>query len=209
MTGRYKVLLHLDSLQSCNGDFRACWHRLISLCQSLEHDGLHFDVQFNFADSPHAMVSASGTASAQKARRARSSTIPPALSAEQIQKHLVAAKQAIIRAASNGHCWIGAQEWRQLRNRQRAIGRIIARVKAQGRNTLDDGEIRIAKEALGDYTRWIPLTPESLLETAKRQYKPFRPYQPPQPAARLLRLADFAEYAYWLELARLRAGRAA
>ncbi len=209
MTGRYKVLLHLDSASSHNGDFRAGWHRLIDLCQSLDRDGLSYDLQFNLVDSPHAVVNASGTAKPQKMRRARVSTMPPALSAEQIQKRLTAAKQAVIPMASNGHGGTGRQEWWQLRNRRRAIGRIIARVKAQGRTTLSDGDIRLAKAALGNYARWIALTPEGLLETAKREYKPFRPYQPSQPAARLRRLADFAEYAYWLELARLRAGRAA
>lgn len=209
MTGRYRVLLHLESANTHNGDFRAGWHRLINLCQSLERDRLHYDVQFDLADSPHAVVSASGTAKPQKMRRARVSTIPPALSTEQIQKRLTAARQTIIPAASNADCWTGRQQWRQLRIRQRAIGRIIARVKAQGRSTLDDGDIRLAKAALGNYARWITLTPDGLLETAKREYKPFRPYQPPQPAARLTRLADFAEYAYWLELALLRAGRAA
>jgi hypothetical protein len=209
MTGRYKVLLHLDSAQSLNGDFRAGWHRLITLCQSLDRDGLHYDVQFNLADSPNAVVSASGTAKPQKVRQPRISTVPPILSTEQIQKRLTAAKLAIIPAASNGYGCVGRQDWRQVRNRQRVIGRIIARLKAQGRTTLDDADIRLAKAALGDYARWVALTPEGLLQTAKREYKPFRPYQPPQPAARLMRLADFAEYAYWLELARLRAGRAA
>jgi hypothetical protein len=209
MTGRYKVLLHLDSANCHNDDFRAGWHRLITLCQSLDRDGLHYDVQFTLSDSPHAVVSASGTAKPQKMRRARIATMPPALSTEQIQKRLTAAKQAIIPMATNGHCWPGRQGWRQLRSRQRAIGRIIARAKAQGRSALNDGDIRRAKAVLGNCARWITLTPEGLLETAKREYKPFRPYQPPQPAARLTRLADFAEYAYWLELALLRAGRAA
>jgi hypothetical protein len=73
----------------------------------------------------------------------------------------------------------GRQEWRQLRNRQRSIGRIIARVKAQGRSALNDGDIRRARTALGDCARWIALTPEGLLETAKREYKPFRPLPAP------------------------------
>jgi hypothetical protein len=47
MTGRYKVSLHLDSAKPRNGDFRACWHRLINLCQSLERAGLRYDVQFS------------------------------------------------------------------------------------------------------------------------------------------------------------------
>jgi hypothetical protein len=205
MTGRYKVLLHLDSAKSRNGDFRACWHRLINLCQSLDRDGLGYEVQFSLSEFPHAIVSASGTAKPQKIRRARATIMPPALSMEQVQKRLIAAKQVL--EPSPGPCWNYSQrDWRQLRKRQRVIGRIIARMKAQGRTALNDSDIRRVNAAIGG---WIALTPEGLLEAAQREYKPFRPYQPPQPAARLARLADFAEYAYWREMARLLAERRA
>jgi hypothetical protein len=205
MTGRYKVLLHLDSAKSRNGDFRACWHRLINLCQSLDRDGLNYDVRFSLSELPHAMVSASGTAKPQKISRARANIMPPALSMEQVQKRLLASKQAL--ETSPGPCWNHSQqEWPQLRKRQRVIGKVIARMKAQGRTALNDSDIRRVKAAIGG---WIALTPEGLLEAAQREHKPFRPYQPPQPAARLARLADFAEYAYWCEMARLLAERRA
>jgi hypothetical protein len=94
----------------------------------------------------------------------------------------------------------GQQEWLQIRQRQRVLGRVIARMKAQGRSTLNDADIRRIKAAIGG---WIALTPEGLLQAAKREHKAFRPCVPPQPAVRLARLADFAEYAHWREMARL------
>jgi len=205
MTGRYKVLLHLDSAKSRNGDFRACWHRLINLCQSLDRDGLSYEVQFSLGEFPHAIVSASGTAKPQKIRRARAAIIPLALSMEQVQKRMIAARQALV--PSPGPCWNHSQqEWRKGPKRQRVIGRVIARMKAQSRTTLNDSDIRHVRAAIGG---WIALTPEGLLEAARSQHKAFRPYVPPQPAARLMRLADFAEYSHWREMARLLAERRA
>jgi hypothetical protein len=187
----------------------------VELCASLSQDGLNYDVQFNFTPAaeecsdavpgPYAVVIAQGTPKLQVQRRARISTIPPALNVEQVQKRLIAAKQTVV--PSPEPRWNhGQQEWLQSRKRQRVIGRVIARLKSQGRNTLDDSDIRHVQTAIGG---WIALTPEGLLETARREYKPFRPYQPPQPAARLARLADFAEYAHWREMARLLAERRA
>src|SRR5712692_2083658 len=118
MTGRYKVLLQLDCAKSRNGDFRACWHRLINLCQSLDRDGLSYEVQFSLGEFPHAIVSASGTAKPQKIRRARAAIIPLALSMEQVQKRMIAARQALV--PSPGPCWNHSQqEWLKVRKRQR------------------------------------------------------------------------------------------
>jgi hypothetical protein len=125
-----------------------------------------------------------------------------------VQKRLMAAKQAVV--PSPGPCWNHSQrEYPQIRKRQHAIGRIIARMKAQGRSTLDDSDFRQLQTATGHDRRWTACTVEALMQQAKREHKAFRPYQPPQPAARLARLAEFAEYAYWLELARLLAERRA
>jgi hypothetical protein len=221
MTGRYRVYLPLNSAEGCgfrrdrNPRFDDCWSRFVELCASLNRDGLNYDVQFNFTPSaeqcsdvvpgPYAVVIAQGTPKPRVQRRSRAIIIPPALSTEQVQKRLIAAKQTIV--PSPGPCWNGGQqEWLKVRKRQRVIGRVIARMKAQGRNTLDDSDIRHVRAAIGG---WVALTPEGLLESAKREYKPFRPYQPEQPAARLARLADFAEYAHWREMARLLAERRA
>lgn len=215
MTGRYRVYLPLDSTlgRGCRKDrasqFDDCWHRFVALCVSLDRDGLGYDVQFNLAPSaeqcseavpgPFALVIAQGTPKPRGQRRARVTIIPPALSMEQVQKRLMAAKQTAVPMPSPG--WNHSQqEWPQVRQRQRVIGRVIARLKAQGRSTLNDSDIHRIKTALGG---WIALTPEELLEAAKREQKAFRPYVPPQPAARLARLADFHEYAYWREMARL------
>jgi hypothetical protein len=187
----------------------------VELCGSLNRDGLSYDVQFNFTPSaeqcsdvvpePYALVIAQGTPKPRVQRRARATAIPPALSMEQVQKRLIAAKQTVVPSARPG--WNhGQQEWLKIRKRQRVLGRIIARMKAQGRNTLDDSAICHVQTAIGG---WIALTPEGLLESARREYKPFRPYQPEQPAVRLARLADFAEYTHWREMARLLAERRA
>jgi hypothetical protein len=219
MTGRYRVYLPLSSAGGFRRDrnprFDDCWSRFVGLCASLNRDGLSYDVQFNFTPSaeqcsdvvpgPYALVIAQGTPKPRLQRRARVSTIPSALNAEQVQKRLIAAKQTVV--PSPGPCWNhGQQEWLKVRKRQRVIGRVIARMKAQSRNTLDDGDISRVRAAIGG---WMVLTPEGLLEAARREYKPFRPYQPEQPAARLARLADLAEYAYWREMARLLAERRA
>jgi hypothetical protein len=138
MTGRYKVYLPLDSAHRA---FDACWHRFVAVCSSLDRDGLSYDVTFNFAPTaeqcsnavpgPYALITGQGTPKPRVQRRTRASIMPPVPSAEQIQKRLIAAKRAIIPAASNGASWNGGyQGWRQLRNRQQAIGRIIARIKA-------------------------------------------------------------------------------
>lgn len=219
--GRYRVYLPLNSAEGCgfrkdrNPLFDDCWHRFVTLCSSLDRDGLSYDVEFNFAPSaeqcsdavpgPHAVITAQGTPKPRVQRRVRVCIIPPALSAEQVQKRLLAAKQAIVPMTSP--CWNHSQqEWLKVRKRQRVIGRVIARMKAQGRNALNDSDIHRIKAAIGG---WIALTPEGLIEAAKREHKPFRPYQPPQPAARLARLADFAEYTHWREMARLLAERRA
>ncbi len=221
MTGRYRAYLPLNSAEGSgfrrdrNPRFDDCWSRFVELCASLYRDGLSYDVQFNFTPSteqcsdvvpgPYAVVIAQGTPKPRLQRRARVNTIPPALNAEQVQKRLIAAKQTVV--PSHGPCWnYGQQEWLKVRKRQRVIGRVIARLKAQGRTTLNDSDICCVKAAIGG---WIALTPEGLLETARREYKRFRPYQPEQPAARLARLADFAEYAHWREMARLLAERRA
>jgi len=215
MTGRYRVYLPLDSTlgRGFRKDralqFDNCWHRFVGLCISLDRDGLNYDVQFNLAPSPEqcsdavpgpfALVIAQGTPKPRVQRRTRAAIIPPALSVEQVQKRLIAAKQTAVPMASPG--WNhGQQEWPQVRKRQRVIGRVIARMKAQGRSTLNDSDMRRIKTAIGG---WIALTPDGLLEAARRQHKAFRPYVPPQPAARLARLADFAEYVHWREMARL------
>ena len=215
MTGRYRVYLPLDSADGCgfrrdrNPRFDDCWHRFVALCASLDRDGLSYEVQFNLAPSaeqcseavpgPFALVIAQGTPKPRVQRRTRVAIIPPALSMEQVQKRLIAAKQTAVPMPSPG--WNHSQQdWLQVRKHQRVIGRVIARMKAQGRNTLSEADTRRIKTAIGG---WIALTPEGLMEAARRQHKAFRPYTPPQPAARLARLADFAEYAYWLEMARL------
>jgi len=224
MTGRYKLYLPLDSTlgRGFRKDraslFDDCWHRFVGLCASLERDGLSYDVQFNFAPTaeqcssavpgPHALVIAQGTPKPRVQRRARVSVMPPALNTEQIQKRLLSAKQAVMPSPQSQ--WIcGQADWPEVRKRQRVIGRIIARMKAQGRNVLDDSDIRRYQIATGRDWSWIKLTPEILMQHARGEHRAFRPYQAPQPATRLARLADFAEYAYWLELARLRADRSA
>ncbi len=221
MMGRYRVYLPLNSAEGSgfrrdrNPRFDDCWSRFVELCISLNLDGLNYEVQFNFTPTaeqcsdavpgPYALVIAQGTPKHRVQRRAKATIIPPALSLEQVQKRLIAAKQTVVPSPRPG--WNhGQQEWLQIRKRQRVIGRIIARLKAQGRNTLDDSDICHVRAAIGG---WIALTPEGLLATARREYKPFRPYQPEQPAARLARLADFAEYAHWREMARLLAERRA
>ena len=221
MTGRYRIYLPLNSAEGGgfrrerNPRFDDCWSRFVELCASLNRDGLNYDVQFNFTPSaeqcsdavpgPYAVVIAQGTPKPRLQRRARVSTIPPALNAEQVQKRLIAAKLTVVPSARPG--WNhGQQEWLKIRKRQRVIGKVIARLKAQGRNTLGDSDICHVRAVIGG---WSALTPEGLLESARREYKPFRPYQPEQPAARLARLADFAEYAHWLEMARLLAERRA
>ena len=221
MTGRYRVYLPLNSAEGSgfrrdrNPRFDDCWSRFVELCASLNRDGLSYEVQFNFTPSveqcsdavpgPYAVVIAQGSPKPRVQRRARATVIPPTLSMEQVQKRLMAAKHAVV--PMPGPSWNHSQqEWLKVRKRQRVIGRIIARLKAQGRNTLDDSDIRHVRAAIGG---WIALTPEGLVESARREYKPFRPYQPEQPAARLARLADFAEYAHWREMARLLAERRA
>jgi hypothetical protein len=221
MTGRYRVYLPLDSTMQRGfrkdraSRFDDCWSRFVALCVSLDREGLNYDVQFNFAPSaeqcsdavpgPYALVTAEGTPKPRVQRRAKVTILPPMPAVEQVQKRLITARQAVV--PSPGPCWNhGQEEWRQVRKRQHVIGRVIARMKAQGRATLNDSDIRRIKTA----TRgWIALTPEGLLAAGKREHKVFRPYQPPQPAARLARLADFAEYTYWREMARLLAERRA
>jgi hypothetical protein len=221
MTGRYRVYLPLDSTMGRGfrkdraSRFDDCWSRFVALCASLDRDGLSYDVQFNFAPfaeqcsdavpGPYAVVIAQGTPKPRVQRRARVTIFPPMPTAEQVQKRLIAARQAVV--PSPEPCWNqGRQEWLRIRQRQRVIGRVIARLKAQGRTTLNDSDMRRIKTSIGG---WVALTPEGLLVAAKRENKAFRPYQPPQPAARLARLANFAEYTYWREMARLLAERRA
>ncbi len=224
MTGRYRVYLPLNSAdgggfrKDRNPRFDDCWSRFVALCASLDRDGLSYEVAFNFAPTaeqcsnavpgPHALITAEGTPRPRVQRRARVCVIPPALSAEQVQKRLIAAKQALV--PIQPPYWIaGQREWRQVRKRQRAIGRIIARIKAQGRDTVNDSDVRRVEAVTGHDWSWAALTIEGLIRIAQREQKAFRPYQPPQPAARLARLVDFAEYAYWRELARLQQERRA
>src|SRR5690348_7468002 len=112
MTGRYRVYLPLNSAEGSgfrrdrNPRFDHCWSRFVELCASLDRDGLSYDVQFNFTPSaqqcsdavpgPYALVIAQGTPKPRLRRRARVSTIPPALNAEQVQKRLIAAKQTVV-----------------------------------------------------------------------------------------------------------------
>jgi hypothetical protein len=86
MTGRY--LLHTP-LESRLGErrFHANWRKFVSLCQSLDRDGLGYGVQFNLAGSdPHVVIMASGTPKPRRRPAARVITLPPPMPAQRCRE---------------------------------------------------------------------------------------------------------------------------
>jgi len=63
--------------------FETNWHKFVALCQSLNRDGLTYDVQWNLAgDTPHVLVTASGTANPRKQAATRHVILPPPVPAQ-------------------------------------------------------------------------------------------------------------------------------
>jgi hypothetical protein len=77
MTGRYLIYVPADSTpnEKC---FDASWRKFVSLCRSLDQDGLSYKVELNLADfRPHIVITATGKAKPRKQSAVRHFTLPP------------------------------------------------------------------------------------------------------------------------------------
>ena len=85
MTGRYLVYAPLEAGPQGSRDrrrFQKSWHTFAEVCRSLHQDGLSYSVQFSLAgDTPHVLITASGTAKPRKHSGQRSFPLPPPLPA--------------------------------------------------------------------------------------------------------------------------------
>ena len=89
MTGRY---LLYTSLESRRGErrFHANWRKFVSVCQSLDRDGLGYDVRFNLAaSSPHVVITASGTPKPRRRPVVRLITLPPPVPAQRCRERVL------------------------------------------------------------------------------------------------------------------------
>jgi hypothetical protein len=82
MTGRYMIYTPLESRardwRKPDRRFETNWHKFVALCQSLNRDGLAYDVQLNLAgENPHVVITASGTAKLRKQAATRHAILPP------------------------------------------------------------------------------------------------------------------------------------
>jgi hypothetical protein len=86
MTGRYLIYTPRESWLDAR-QFDTAWHKFVSLCRSLNGDGLGYDVQFNLTGSrPHVLVTASGTAKPHRRPVARLITLPPPIPAHRCRE---------------------------------------------------------------------------------------------------------------------------
>ena len=88
MTGRYVIYTPRESWLDSH-QFDKSWHAFVTLCRSLDEDGLEYSAQFNLAsDRPHVLVTASGTPRRSKPRAAaRRLPLPPPIPAQRCAIH--------------------------------------------------------------------------------------------------------------------------
>ena len=92
MTGRYLIRTPRESWQDSKR-FDANWHKFVTLCRSLDRDGLNYEVQFNLAsENPHMLITASGTAKPRKHSITRAFTLPPPVPAQRCRDRAVEAE---------------------------------------------------------------------------------------------------------------------
>jgi hypothetical protein len=86
MTGRYLIFTPLESWLDAR-QFDTAWHKFVALCRSLDGDGLGYDVRFNLAcNSPHVLITASGTAKPRRHSVARLIILPPPVSVQRCRE---------------------------------------------------------------------------------------------------------------------------
>jgi hypothetical protein len=92
MTGRYLICTPRESWLDVR-QFDAAWHRFVSLCRSLDADGLGYDVRFNLAcQQPHMLITASGTAKPRKRPAAHLITLPPPVQPQRCRERALEAE---------------------------------------------------------------------------------------------------------------------
>jgi hypothetical protein len=89
MTGRYLIYTPRQSWQDAKR-FDANWHKFVTLCRSLDRDGLSYNVQFNLTgETPHMLITASGTAKPRKHSATRAFTLPPQIPAHRCRERVL------------------------------------------------------------------------------------------------------------------------
>ena len=82
MNGRYFIYTPVESARD-EKRFDAAWGRFAEVCRSLHRDGLAYEVQLNLtAQSPHVLITATGTASARKHSATHRLILPPPVPAQ-------------------------------------------------------------------------------------------------------------------------------
>jgi len=77
MTGRYLIHTPLASWQD-EKRFKTNWHKFVAVCQSLDRDGLTYDVHFTLnGDDLHLLITACGTARPRRESAPRHVLLPP------------------------------------------------------------------------------------------------------------------------------------
>jgi len=89
MTGRYLIYTPCASWQD-EKRFDANWHKFVAVCRSLDRDGLTYEVQFNLtSESPHVLITASGTAKPRKHSITRAFTLPPQVPVQRCRERVI------------------------------------------------------------------------------------------------------------------------
>ena len=115
MTGRYLIYTPRESWLDAH-QFETAWHKFVTLCRSLDCDGLGYDVQFNLtANRPHVVVTASGTAKPRRRPVARVIILPPPVRVQRCRERALEAEWFLPenRERRNNH----TTHWRARRSR--------------------------------------------------------------------------------------------
>jgi hypothetical protein len=77
MTGCYLIYVPADSTPN-EKYFDTNWRKFVTVCRSLDQDGLEYDVKLNLTDSrPNVVITATGSAKPRKVRAVHRLSIPP------------------------------------------------------------------------------------------------------------------------------------
>ena len=89
MIGRYLIYTPQASWQD-EKRFDANWHKFVAVCRLLDRDGLSYEVQFNLtSESPHMLITASGTAKARRDSVPRHVILPPPIPVQRCRERAV------------------------------------------------------------------------------------------------------------------------
>ncbi len=89
MTGRYLIYTPRESWLDTKR-FDGNWHKFVTVCRSLDRDGLTYDVQFNLtSENPHVLITACGTAKPRKHSITRAFTLPPQIPAQRCHERVL------------------------------------------------------------------------------------------------------------------------